>query len=86
MKTGSASEKLLERRATAVEDRLVTIKEVAVRLGVCTRQIQKLRASGRFPSPTKISRSVRWKESVISEFIAADCNMGEFNARRGGGA
>ena len=67
-------------------DRLLTVREVAERLGVCGRQVQKLLASGRFPSPVRLGRSVRWRERDIGLFIDCDCKLAEFNARRARGA
>lgn len=61
---------------------LLTIRETAARLSVSPRHVNKLLASGRFPSPVRLGRAVRWRESDISEFIAADCDMGAFAARR----
>lgn len=85
MQTNSEA-KLLERHAAAVGDRLMTVREVAARMGVCGRQVQKLLASGRFPLPVRLGRSVRWREGDIALFIDCDCKLAEFNARRAGGA
>lgn len=54
-------------------DRLLRVQEVAQRLGVSARQCWKLLASGRLPQPVRLGRSVRWRESDISAFIAAGC-------------
>ena len=56
-------------------DKLLTVREVAARLGVSTRQCWKLNASGRMPAPLRLSRSVRWRESDLAAFIAAGCDM-----------
>lgn len=85
MQTKSA-EKLLARQAAAVVGRLLTVREVAALLGICTRQVQKLIASGRFIPPLRLAKSVRWRESDIALFIECDCKLAEFNARRAGGA
>jgi len=65
--------KQLNRQETAVADRLLTVREVAARLGVSGRQVWKLCASGRLPAPVRLARSVRWRESDISEFIRLGC-------------
>ncbi|MBI5864816.1 MAG: excisionase family DNA-binding protein [Planctomycetes bacterium] len=77
---------LLERQAAAVVDRLLTVREVAARLGISGRQIQKLLASGRFPAPVRLGRSVRWRDGDVSRFIDCGCKMAEFKARSAGGA
>jgi excisionase family DNA binding protein len=69
-----------------MEPELLTVREVAAALKVSPRQIWKLAASGRLPPPVRLSRSVRWRRSDISEFIRLDCDMGKFGAGRKGGA
>ena len=64
-------------------DKLLTVREVANRLGVSSRQIWKLTASGRLPAPVRLARSVRWRESDISLFIERGCPALEaFDAAR----
>jgi predicted DNA-binding transcriptional regulator AlpA len=73
-----------ERQAAAVADRLLTVREVAERLGVSPRQIWKLRASGRLCTPVRLSRSVRWRASDIAKFIDLGCDMARFEAGKRG--
>lgn len=65
--------KQLNRQEAVVADRLLTVREVAARLGVSTRQVWKLAASGRLPAPVRLARSVRWRESDIADFIRLGC-------------
>lgn len=50
---------------------LLTLKEVAVRLRVCPRTIQREIAEGRFPSPIRIGRSVRFLETDLDAYLAS---------------
>lgn len=54
-------------------EKLLNVREVAARLGVSARQIWKLSASGRLCAPVRLSRSVRWRESDVAEFIRLGC-------------
>jgi len=54
-------------------DRLLRVQEVGQRLGVSARQVWKLLAAGRLPSPVRLGRSVRWRESDIGDFIRLGC-------------
>ncbi len=52
-------------------EKFLTYKQVALRLGMSVRQIYRLVASGDLSAPVKISsRSVRFPESEISDFIS----------------
>lgn len=62
-------------------DRLLLVREVAGRLGVSTRQVWKLQASGRLPRGVKLARSIRWRESDIARFIACSADMHAFAAQ-----
>ncbi len=54
-------------------DRLLDVRAVANRLSVSARAVWKWAASGRLPSPLRVSRSVRWRESDIDRWIRAGC-------------
>lgn len=82
MKQMSSAEKSLERQATTGGDRLLGVRDVANRLGVSTRQVWKLVRLGRLPAPVRLGRSVRWRESDISEFIRLGCKMHGLYAER----
>ncbi len=47
----------------------LTLKEVAARLGVCRRTVEREILAGRFPRPLKIGRSVRIPESDLLCYI-----------------
>ena len=52
---------------------LLNVIDVAARLRISPRQVWKLVSSGRLPEPVRLSRSVRWRESDIDEWIEAGC-------------
>jgi len=54
---------------TLVDDEALPIKEVATMFRMSERNIHRLVASGRFPKPIRIGRSLRWLKSVLSEFL-----------------
>lgn len=69
-----------DRLIGAAVERLIDVKSVAVRLDVSERMVWKLLASGRFPQPVRVGRSVKWRESDVDRFIAGGCSMREFAA------
>jgi excisionase family DNA binding protein len=56
-----------------VNNKLLTVRDVAAMLSVSTRQVWKLTASGKLPEPVRLGRSVRWRESDLAEFIRQGC-------------
>jgi excisionase family DNA binding protein len=55
----------------ASEDyRVLTVKEVAAHFRVCRRTIEREIASGRFPRPLKIGRSLRFAEADLRTYVA----------------
>lgn len=52
---------------------LLTCKDVAATTRLSPRQIWKLLASGRLPSPVRISRSCRWRGADISRWVSMGC-------------
>ncbi|MCH8852694.1 MAG: hypothetical protein IID41_08590 [Planctomycetes bacterium] len=46
---------------------------MAARLRLSTRQIWKLKASGRIPDAVRVARSVRWRTSDIDDWIQLGC-------------
>lgn len=52
-----------------MSDRLLTVNEVAERLGVSVRTVWSLRSSGRIPDAVKISNATRWRRSEIETYI-----------------
>lgn len=48
---------------------LIRSAEVASRLGISQRSLHRLVASGGFPAPLRIGRSVRWQPSQVDAFI-----------------
>ncbi len=70
---------------------LLTLDEVAARLGVCRRMAENLLASGRLPPPVRFGRARRWSDAQVDGFISAEVEraggslMPATRARRGPG-
>ena len=58
---------------------LLTLDEVAARLGVCRRTAENLLASGRLPRPVRFGRVRRWADEQVDAMIKAEVE------RAGGG-
>lgn len=54
-------------------DKLITLDQIAEMLAVSKRQVFKLREEGLMPEPIKIKGSIRWKLSVIQQWIDLGC-------------
>jgi excisionase family DNA binding protein len=52
-----------------VADRLLTLREVALRLGVSVRKIYRMIHDGNLPQPVKVGRAARLPESEVAAFI-----------------
>jgi len=48
----------------------LTLKEVAFRLHICRRTLEREILAGRFPRPLKIGRSVRVPETDLQAYLA----------------
>lgn len=48
---------------------MLTLNEVAARLGVCRRTAEVLLAEGRLPPPVRFGRVRRWSDAQIDQFI-----------------
>lgn len=53
--------------------RLLNVTEVAEALGCTTRTVRRWAAEGRMPSPLRIGRTVRWRQSDLESWIANGC-------------
>ena len=82
MNQTQSRDNLQARQAAVVAERLLTVREVAARLGVSTRQIWKLTGSGQIPASLRLAGSVRWRASDIAAFIGVGCDMRAFRAER----
>ena len=51
---------------------LLTLNEVAARLGVCRRMAENLLASGRLPPPVRFGRVRRWADEQLDAFIKSE--------------
>ena len=59
-------------------NKLMTIREVAERLGVTPRTVWNLIAGGEFPRPLRVGGSRRFQQSDIQRYIAGlDARRGE---------
>ncbi len=54
---------------TQRQERLLTIREVASRLGASTRHVYRLIASGELPRPVKVGKASRIPESELNDYI-----------------
>ena len=51
-------------------ERWLTKGQVAEKLSLSTRSIDRMVAEGKFPRGSKVNRIVRWPETAIDHFIA----------------
>ena len=51
---------------------LLTLNEVAARLGVCRRTAENLLASGRLPQPIRFGRVRRWADDQLDAMIKGE--------------
>jgi len=52
-----------------IEDRYITIKDVAERLRICRASIYSWAKAGMFPQPKKFGSSSRWSLLEIEEWV-----------------
>ena len=60
----------------------ISARELAEKMSLSTRTIWRLLSAGKLPKPCALGGSKRWKLSDIDLFLACDCDMAEFKARR----
>lgn len=56
---------------TPIEDRLLSKKEVADRLGVHTATVDRWEKAGTIPAKVRIGGRVGWRAEAVQAFIAA---------------
>lgn len=56
---------------------VVTADQLAVWLQVSKRTLWRLRAEGLLPPPLRLGKSIRWRASVIEEWLAGGCPVGQ---------
>ena len=54
-------------------NQLMTAKQLGLLLALSKRQVFKLNACGKIPTPIRIGGSVRWSADSISEWIEMNC-------------
>ena len=75
----------METKDTRNEIQLLTAKQLGARLSLSKRQVFRLNSCGKLPAPIRIGGSVRWAESTIAEWLAADApDRQTFEAMQGG--
>jgi excisionase family DNA binding protein len=67
--TGSNHEIAVYPLSPAPSGSLLTLRQVAARLGVCRRTIEREIAASRFPPPLKIGRCSRVSESDLATYL-----------------
>ena len=60
----------------------ISARELAEKMSLSTRTIWRLLSAGKLPRPCTIGGSKRWKISDIELFLACDCDMDKFRARK----
>lgn len=50
-------------------NQMLSVYEVAKRLGICTRGVRRLVAAGALPPPVKVGASSRWFESDVFAYL-----------------
>ena len=70
----------------ATERLLLPARAVAELLGISTRQVWSLKATGQLPQPLRLRRSVRWRCDKLITWLDAGCDMRQFGAEGGAGA
>jgi len=50
-------------------ERLLTLDEVAIQLGISVREVYRIMAEGELPPPVKIGRASRIPESEVAAYI-----------------
>ena len=56
---------------------LLSARQVAASLGVCERELRKLKSAGELPAPIHVGRLPRWRRSAIEGFVAARADKAE---------
>ena len=52
---------------------VLNAKELALVLGISSRQVWRLNVMGKLPKPIRLEGSVRWKISEIVDWIDSNC-------------
>jgi excisionase family DNA binding protein len=60
-------------KSALVRERLITKKELAERLHLSIRSIERKIDEGAIPGGFKLGAAVRWRESVIDQWIEGGC-------------
>jgi predicted DNA-binding transcriptional regulator AlpA len=62
---------------------MMSVDDVAIEIGCCSRSVRRWADSGRMPRPIKLGSLVRWPRAVIEQWIADGCPNVR-NASKGG--
>ncbi len=52
---------------------MMSVDDVAMEVGCCTRSVRRWADSGRMPKPIKLGSLIRWPRTVIEQWIAEGC-------------
>ena len=52
---------------------MMSVDDVAMEIGCCSRSVRRWADSGRMPKPIKLGSLIRWPRAVIEEWIADGC-------------
>jgi predicted DNA-binding transcriptional regulator AlpA len=52
---------------------MMSVDDVAMEIGCCSRSVRRWADSGRMPKPVKLGSLIRWPRAVIEQWIAEGC-------------
>ena len=79
----NASQKTADSIREGRQRSLMSVDDVSVEIGCCTRSVRRWADSGRMPKPVKLGSLIRWPRAVIEQWIADGCPNVR-NASKGG--
>lgn len=62
---------------------MMSVDDVAIEIGCCSRSVRRWADSGRMPRPVKLGSLVRWPRQVIEDWIADGCPNVRNASKRG---
>lgn len=69
----NASQKVTDSIRDGRQRAMMSVDDVAMEIGCCSRSVRRWVDSGRMPKPIKLGSLVRWPRSVIEQWIAEGC-------------
>jgi predicted DNA-binding transcriptional regulator AlpA len=66
----NAASKFVAPKRSFLSSALLSVRDVAARLGICTQSVWRLVAAGGFPTPIYIGQSLRWSIADVDQYLA----------------